>query len=252
MTSLVKSKKEIELMREGGRRLAEIRDTLAKEVEPGITTDHLNRIAEKFIEKAGAKPAFLGYHGFPAVICASVNEQIVHTPPSSRVLQEGDILSIDIAMHYPAEDGLVTDTAVTVPVGKISQKAGKLIEATHQALEVATQKCRPGITTGELGGFIQDAAKDHGFFVIKELIGHGIGYKMHEAPAVPNFKMSGANVKLESGMTIAVEPMLAEERTDIKQAEDGLTYLTKGGSLSAHFEHTILITNTAPEILTIP
>lgn len=236
-------------MQEGGRKLKAVLDKLVELVEPGRPTNFFDKKARQLIKKAGGRPSFLGYRGYPAAVCASINEQIVHAPPSGRELKKGDIFTIDIAMHYPP-NGLAVDTAITLPVAEISPQGRKLLSVTLGSLKAAIAALRPGLTTGQVGAIIQNHIEKGGFSVIKPLIGHGIGYKLHEAPAVPNFKMPGANFKLYPGMTIAIEPMASAGQGEIKKGKDGLSYETIDGSLSAHFEHTVFITESKAKVLT--
>jgi methionyl aminopeptidase len=249
---MIKSDKEIKLIREGGRILAQITQDLLKLVEPGASTKIFDKKARKLIEKVGAKSAFLGYKGYPAAVCTSINEEIVHSPPGERKLSSGDIFSLDIAIKYPAgAKGLITDMALTVPVGKIDKEAQALIQVTRGALEKAIKSLAPGSSTAQLGKIIQDFVENQGFYVIKRLVGHGVGRELHEPPPVPNFSFKGHGVVLKPGMTLAIEPMVAVGNSDAKLASDGLTYKTEDGSLAAHFEHTVLITEQGAEILTM-
>lgn len=239
-------------MQEGGKLLAKILQRLVKRVEPGLPTEDLDKLARQLIKKAGGQPAFLNYQGFPAAICTSINEQIVHTPPGKRRLAPGDILSLDIAMRYPAKTGLITDTAVTVPVGEISPTAQALIEVARGSLKLAIAKLKPQLTVAQLGGIIQNFVESRGFYVIRKLVGHGVGRKLHEPPMVPNFqsKFQTRGFVLKEGMTIAIEPMVTATPTEARLAADGFTYETADGSLSAHFEHTVALTTTGARVLT--
>lgn len=231
--------------------MAQITQDLVKLAEPGASTKIFDIKARELIGRAGAKPAFLGYKGYPAAVCACVNEEIVHSPPGERKLSSGDIFSLDIAIKYPAGgNGLITDMAVTVPVGKIGKKAQALIQVTRGALEKAVGSLVPGLSTARLGKVIQGFVESQGFYVIKRLVGHGVGRELHEPPSVPNFSFRGPGVVLKSGMTLAIEPMVALGNSDARLASDGLTYKTEDGSLAAHFEHTVLITEEGAEVLT--
>ena len=251
----IKTKEEIEIMREGGKILAGIMEELRSKVKPGINTLYLERLAQTLIEKAGGQCSFKGYKSkngetirtYPFCICTSINEQIVHTPPSERILKEGDVLKIDIGMLYK---GFHTDMAITVPVGKVSFEAQRLIRITKKALKLALSKIRPGNTTGDIGNTIQRFVESQGFNVARELCGHGIGRELHEEPQILNYGKRRTGEKLREGMVICVEPMVMIGDWHLKRTEDGFGYQTVDGSLTAHFEHTIAVTKTGYEILT--
>ncbi len=246
---ILKSPQEIALMREAGRITALALQELSRRIRPGITTAELNRYAEEFLEKAGAKPAFLGYHGFPASICASVNNEVVHGIPGLRRLEEGDIISIDMGAVYR---GYYGDAAATFPVGEISEEARRLLEVTEKALYEGISKAVVGNRVGDISAAVQSYVERHGFHVVRDYVGHGIGRSMHEEPQVPNFGKPGVGPRLQPGMVLAIEPMVNVGTHEVVVMPDGWTVVTKDGSLSAHFEHTVLITEGEPEILTLP
>ena len=234
-------------MRRTGRIVATVLERLAASVVPGITTEELNRIAEEETKKNNAIPSFLGYKGFPASICASVNDEIVHGIPSKRVLKDGDIISIDYGAVY---NGFQGDAAITVAVGKVSAEAKKLMKATRQALNAGIAKARDGVQLGDVSAAIQKHVESKGFSVVREYVGHGIGRDMHEEPQIPNFGSAGRGPILRKGMTLAIEPMVNAGGWQTKLTDSGWTVVTADGSLSAHFEHTIAVTNGGAEILT--
>lgn len=244
----IKTKKEIKIMREGGKILAEILRELADAVRPGIETSDLETLARELIKQNGAKPSFLGYGDFPAALCTSINDEIVHGVPSERKLDDGDVLKLDIGILYK---GFHTDTATTVIVGDGNMKDAKkqkLLNTTREALNIGIMKAKIGNTIGDIGHAIQKFAESNGYNVTRDLIGHGIGRELHEAPEVPNFGEPGVGPKLVEGMAIAIEPMLVTG--DWKVKEKGHVFITKDGGLSAHFEHTVAIAKDGPEILT--
>lgn len=243
----IKSKKEIQIMREGGIILAQIIKRLEKEVRPGITTEYLDKVAEGLVFKFGVKPSFKNYMGFPAVLCTSINDEIVHMIPSKRKLKEGDIISLDMGVLHK---GFHTDMAVTLPVGKVSPEVARLIRATKKALKRGIKKIRPGNTIGDLGNTIQRHIESQGFSVVKELCGHGVGKEVHEDPLIPNYGKRKTGDELKEGMVLALEPMASTGDWRIKRAPDNYGYATKDGSLSCHFEHTIAVTSTGHKVLT--
>ncbi|MGB9791927.1 MAG: type I methionyl aminopeptidase [Thermacetogeniaceae bacterium] len=246
---ILKSSQEIEYMRQAGRITALALQELSRKIRPGVTTAELNRYAEEFIEKAGAKPAFLGYHGFPASICTSVNNEVVHGIPGLRRLENGDIISIDMGAIYR---GYYGDAAATFPVGEISEEAKRLLEVTEKALYEGISKAVAGNRVGDISAAVQSYVERHGFHVVRDYVGHGIGRNMHEEPQVPNFGKPGVGPRLQPGMVLAIEPMVNVGTHEVVVMPDGWTVVTKDGSLSAHFEHTVLITEGEPEILTLP
>jgi len=250
----IKTPQDIEILREGGRRLAHVIREVAKEAKPGVATSELDRIAHALITKGGDTPSFLNYKpksaevGYPASICVSVNDEVVHgIPKTDKLLKDGDIVSIDIGLIHKE---LFVDAAITIPVGEISEDAKKLLETTEDALSKGIAAARGGNTTGDIGFAIQNFIKPYGYGIVEELCGHGVGYAVHEDPFVPNFGIKGRGARLKPGMVIAIEPMVNLGSKKIVLDKDGYTYRTIDGKLSAHFEHTILIGDGEPEILT--
>ncbi len=241
------NEKEIEILRQGGRILAKIIEELKKEVKPGVTTKHLNKVAKDLVFSFGAKPSFLGYEKFPAVLCTSINEEIVHAIPSERKLKKSDILSLDLGIRF---EGYCTDVAITIPVGRINKETKKLIKVTKEALKIGIKQTQPSNHLGDIGYAIQQYVEKNGFNVVRELVGHGVGKKVHEDPKIPNYGNPGEGPKLKTGMVLAIEPMITIGHWKLKKTSDGFGYKTKDNSLSAHFEHTIVITSKGPEILT--
>lgn len=226
--------------------VAQLHDLLNRHIEPGITTLELDRIAYDFIVSKKAKPAFKGYKGYPATICASINEQIVHGIPSRRKLKEGDIISVDVGVLYGEFYG---DAAKTYPVGKVSQTALTLIKVCEESLYKGIEKAVSGGRLTDISNAIQTHNERHGFSVVRDFVGHGIGRNMHEEPQIPNFGPPLKGIRLETGMTVAIEPMVNAGGFETELLEDGWTAVTKDGSLSAHFEHTIAVTDNGPQIL---
>ncbi len=246
---VIKSKNEIETMRAAGKIVAETLDALKAITKPGVTTYDLDQLAQAIITKHGAKPTFKGYRGFPASICASVNSEVVHGIPSKkRVLQSGDIIAIDVGATLK---GLVGDAAVTLPVGNVSDKAKRLMEATEAALWAAIAQCRVGNYLEDISSTIQDFAESRGYSVVRQYVGHGVGRQMHEDPQIPNYRQGKRGPQLKPGMTLALEPMINEGVADTRVLRDKWTVVTKDGKLSAHFEHTVAITDGEPDILTL-
>ncbi len=243
---ILKSPEEIQKMGESNAIVAEVLTGLREKVKPGTTTSELNAYAETVTQKRGARPAFKGYGGFPFALCASVNSEVVHGFPSDKLLQEGDIVSLDYGVCY---NGYYGDSAITVAVGKISDSAARLMEVTEEALYRGIEKAREGNRLGDISSAVQSCAEEAGFSVVRDYVGHGIGKDLHEDPPVPNFGASGRGVKLRAGMVIAIEPMVNEGAYMIKVKPDGWTVVTEDGSLSAHFEHTIAVTEDGPVIL---
>jgi len=244
---VLKSERELESMRKAGQILAQALAELEKAITPGITLKELDLIAEKAIVKRGAKPAFKGLYDFPATICASVNEEVVHGIPGNRKLKEGDILGVDIGSLI---DGHYGDMAKTFPVGKVSEEAEKLIRVTEESLYEGIKFAQEGNRLSDISHAVQVYVEKHGFSVVRDFVGHGIGAKMHEPPQVPNFGKSGMGPRLRVGMTLAIEPMVNVGTYEVLTKEDGWTVVTRDKSLSAHFEHTVAITPAGPEILT--
>ncbi|HHW39828.1 MAG TPA: type I methionyl aminopeptidase [Syntrophomonadaceae bacterium] len=245
---ILKSAQEIKYMREAGRITALALHELGNRIRPGITTGELNRYAEEFLQRAGATPAFLGYHGFPASICASVNNEVVHGIPGLRKLENGDIISIDMGAVY---HGYYGDSAATFPVGEISEEASRLLEVTRRALYEGISKAVAGNRIGDISAAVQTFVEANGFHVVRDFVGHGIGRNMHEEPQVPNFGKPGLGPRLQAGMALAIEPMVNVGTHEVVVMPDRWTVITKDGSLSAHFEHTIVVTEGQPEILTL-
>ncbi len=243
----IKSSTEIELMRQAGRIVAETLAMLGNAIKPGITTLELDTMAQRYIRESNAEPAFLGYCGYPASICASINEEVVHGIPSNRRLKEGDIMSIDVGAFYK---GYCGDAAVTFPVGKVSPQAAKLLEVTRGALFRGLQQAVPGNRLSDISSAIQTYTESKGFSVVRDYVGHGIGTKMHEEPQVPNFGLPSRGPLLEKGMVLAIEPMVNAGSWEVETLEDRWTVVTKDRNLSAHFEHTVAILEGGPEILT--
>ncbi len=247
MTIIIKNEDEIAAMHQAGRIVAMILKTMVAQIRPGMETKELDSIAAKELEKYGARPSFKGYHGFPANLCVSVNEEIVHGIPGKRVLHEGDIVSLDFGAIY---DGFQGDAAVTVGVGRISKQSAALIETTKNALESGISAARAGARLGDISHAIQNYAESRGYSVVREYTGHGIGRDMHEEPQIPNFGLPDSGPVLKKGMTLALEPMVNIGDWRTRVGDDQWTVLTADGSLSAHFEHTIAITDGEPEVLT--
>lgn len=248
MAIVIRTPKEIEKMRRSGIALRGVLDALRTSIAPGMTTMDLEKIAEAKIAEAEATAAFKGYHGYPAVLCTSVNDEVVHGIPSAkRVLREGDVVSIDCGLII---DGYYADSAITLPVGKISEAATSLLEATERSLQAAIAVVKPGATLGDVGAAVQEVAEAAGFSVVREFVGHGIGTKMHEEPQIPNYGKRGQGIKLREGMVLAIEPMVNAGQHTVKVLADGWTAVTVDGSLSAHFEHTVAVAAKGAEVLT--
>jgi methionyl aminopeptidase len=248
----IKTEKEIEIMKQGGKILAEIIKRLSEEVKPGITTWSLEEKSRQLAKEAGAEPAFLGYHDYPAALCVSINEEIVHALPSERKIVAGDLVSLDFGIKYK---GLNVDSAVTVLVEpeknnlQVELKK-RLLKTARECLNKGIEIAKAGNTTGDIGSAIQKYAETSGFSVIKDLVGHGIGKELHEEPEVPNFGKAGKGPEFKQGMVIAIEPMLTAGSNEIIEDKDTLAWKTKDDSLSAHFEHTVAITKNGPLVLT--
>ena len=245
---IAKSAAEIEVMREAGRITARALDAVSSAVRPGATTADLDAIAEDVIVKAGARPAFKGYHGFPATLCTSVNDQVVHGIPGGRVLKEGEIVSVDCGAIV---DGYYGDSARTFPVGQVSAEANRLMDVTKRSLEAGIARCRPGMRLYDVSAAVQEVAEAAGFSVVREYVGHGIGRSMHEDPQVPNYGKAGTGPTLRTGMVLAIEPMINAGAADVRSLDDGWTVVTLDGAMSAHFEHTVAVTEDGPLVLTV-
>jgi methionyl aminopeptidase len=248
MGVVIKSPEEVAAMREAGRIVARLLQTIAKEVKPGVRTRDLDAVCVEELARHGAQSSFLNYHGYPAHICTSINDEVVHGIPGDRTLCEGDIVSIDVGVKYRGFQG---DGAVTVGVGKISQEARKLIEVTEGALHAGIGAAKQDVHLGEISAAVQSYVEANGFSVVREYTGHGIGREMHEDPQIPNFGERGEGPVLKRGMTLAIEPMVNAGIWKTKVRDDQWTVVTADGSLSAHFEHTIAVTNGRAEILTV-
>lgn len=243
----VKNSEQIKLMKEAGRITGEALLLAGEAVKPGVTTKHLDTIIRRHIESCGAKPSFLGYAGFPGSACISINDQVIHGIPGSRVIEEGDIVKIDVGAYYKGFHG---DSANTFPVGKVSDEANKLIEVTKESFWRGIAEAKPGNRIGDIGFAVQSYVESFGFSVVRRYVGHGVGEELHEAPDVPNFGTRGRGVRLCAGMTIAVEPMVNIGGPDVNELKDKWTVVTADGSLSAHYEHTIAITDNGVIVLT--
>ena len=245
----LKSAHEIELMRRAGKITAAARALAGEMVKPGVTTQEIDRAVEHFIRKQGAVPSFLHYQGYPASVCISVNDEIIHGIPGSRVLQEGDIVSCDVGAYIGGFHG---DCAATFPCGRISPEAQNLIDVTRQSFFEGIRFAKEGRRLYDISAAIQAYVEEHGFSIVREYVGHGVGTQMHEAPEIPNYGHPGRGPRLLRGMTLAIEPMVNAGTAAIRQMPDGWTVRTADGKWAAHYENTILITDGAPEILTAP
>ncbi|MEG0998377.1 MAG: type I methionyl aminopeptidase [Clostridiales bacterium] len=245
---IIKNKEQIAKMRDAGKIVAEVLELMKESVKPGISTYELDQIAEKYIIKSKAIPTFKGYGGFPGSICASLNEEVVHgIPRPDRILHDGDIISVDVGATFR---GYVGDAARTFPVGVITQENARLIEVTKQSFFEGLQKAKAGNRLGDISHAVQKYVERHGYSVIRDLVGHGVGENMHEDPSVPNYGKSGRGIRLASGLVLAVEPMVAAGHYALNQLSDNWTYVTIDGSMTAHYENTFAITDGEPEILT--
>ena len=247
---VLKNGRELKVMREACRISAEALKLAGSAVEPGVTTAELDKIAEKYILSQGAKPNFKNYHGYPATACISINNEVIHGIPSKkRIIQAGDIVSIDLGACFEGYHG---DNAATFACGDISEEAKRLIDTTRESLYEGISAAVSGGRLGDIGAAVQQYVEKRGYSVVRQFVGHGIGTQLHEAPEVPNFGTQGRGIRLMPGMTLAIEPMINAGHYDVKVMPDGWTVLTKDGSLSAHFEHTIVITPDGPQIMTKP
>ncbi|MDH8679804.1 type I methionyl aminopeptidase [Fusibacter bizertensis] len=245
---VIKTSKEIELMQESGRIVALAHEEIKKAIKPGITTGELDAIAEAVILANGATPSFKGYHGYPASICASVNDQVIHGIPGEVILKEGDIISIDIGAF---KNGYHGDAARTHPVGKVSDAALELIKVTEESFFEGLKYCKVGYRLSDVSHAIQQYAEERGFSVVRDFVGHGIGRQMHEDPPIPNYGAPGRGPRLEKGMALAIEPMINSGDFKVRVLDDEWTVVTKDKSLSAHYENTIIITDGEPELTTV-
>jgi methionyl aminopeptidase len=245
---VLKSQQEIEKMRRAGQVVREVLELVRGQVKPGATTYDLEKTAEGRLKELGVKAAFKGYHGYPCVLCTSVNSEVVHGIPSpERVLHEGDIISVDFGVVV---DGYYGDAAITVPVGVINGDKARLLKVTEASLQAGIAAVKPGATLGDVGAAVQRVVEREGFSVVRDFVGHGIGVQMHEDPQVPNYGQPGKGMKLRTGMVIAIEPMVNAGKPDVMVLDDGWTAVAKDGSTSAHFEHTVAVTDTGARILT--
>jgi len=256
----IKTKEEIDILRVGGHKLALVLKALVAAVKPGVSTADLEDLTVKLIEEAGGRPSFKDYPMggkvyFPSALCASINDEVVHGPAvPGRILKAGDIIDLDIGMEYPAQNGLYTDMCATVPVGKASKEAIKLMKVSRDCLTAAIKKVKAGATLNDIGCAVQYLAEKHGYGVVRDLVGHGVGYKAHEEPNVFNYEIgdnSYDNLVLKSGMVLAIEPMINMGTWKVRTAPNRMTVVTADGSLSAHFENTIVVTDKGCEVLTI-
>ena len=249
MSVTIKSAREIELMREAGRLLAEVHEEMAAFIKPGISTKDIDKLGEKLIREKGCIPNFLNYHGYPASVCVSVNDEVVHGIPNKhRILQEGDIVSLDAGLIYK---GYHSDAARTHAVGNISKEAQQLIEVTRQSFFEGMKYAKAGNRLHDISNAIAAYAESFGYGVVKDLVGHGIGTALHEDPQIPNFRQNRRGMKLVAGMTLAIEPMINAGTWEVCWLDDEWTVVSEDGSLSAHYENTVLITDGEPEILTL-
>src|SRR5216110_241128 len=245
---VLKSEREIALMRQAGHILADVMERLRAAVRPGVSTLEIDAEVEAFIRGRGALPAFKGYRGFPATVCISINEEVVHGIPSAhRRIQEGDIVGLDLGCIV---DGYYADCAFTLAIGDVPPKVQQLLDVTRESLDQAIQECRPGRRLSDVSHAVQAHVERHGFAVVRAFVGHGIGRALHEDPQVPNFGDPGRGPQLRPGMVLAIEPMVTMGSWEVKVLDDGWTAVTRDGSLAAHFEHTIAVTESGPEVLT--
>lgn len=243
----IKSERELALMREAGKRVSEVLGELAKMAKPGVTLLELDQAAEELTLARDAKPAFKGYHGFKHTLCTSVNEQIVHGVPTNRKLVDGDIVGLDYGLVYK---GFYGDSAVTVPIGKVSDRCVQIMRATRDSLYAAIEASREGNTLRDIARAVEDVVKPYGYSIVREFVGHGIGQKLHEDPQIANYVAGSSTMKLRRGMTICIEPMINEGSPGVRVLDDHWTAVTVDGKLSAHYEHTLAITDGPAEVLT--
>jgi methionyl aminopeptidase len=243
-----KSRREIDVMAEAGSLVVRTLELLGEHVRPGVTTAELDRIADEFIRLHGGVPTFKGYRGYPAAICTSPNEVVVHGIPGRYALADGDVLSVDVGVTL---DGFVADSAITFPVGEIGEEAQRLLDVCEAARDAGVEQARMGNRVGDISAAVQRLTEEAGFSVVRSLVGHGVGRSMHEEPQIPNFGVPGRGPLLQEGMTLAIEPMITAGRPEIVLADDEWTISTADGSLAAHFEHTVAVTADGPRILTL-
>ena len=249
MPIIIKSDDEVEIMRHAGSVVAQTLQKLVDALRPGLVEKELDKIVRKEFDRHGVEPTFLGYHGYPATVCVSINDEIVHGIPGKRVIQEGDVVSLDLGCTYK---GFVADSALTVIVGKAKPEAQKLVDVAKESLDAGIEQAHAGKKLGEISHAIQTYIESHGFGVVREYVGHGVGRQMHEEPQVPNFGPPDRGPVLKKGMVLALEPMVTVGDWHTRQLEDNWTVVTLDGSLAAHFEHTVAITENGPEVLTVP
>lgn len=249
MFTKAKTQQEIELMRQSGKILSNVLNLIEKEIKPGMSTKDLSNIAAKELERLGGQPTFLGYQGFPDVLCVSINDEVVHGIPSEkRIIQDGDLVGLDFGVTY---QGMITDSARTVIVGKAKQRQHiLLVERTKESLMAGIKAVHDGIRTGDIGSAVEGVLDKYNYGIVRDLVGHGVGHQLHEDPNIPNYGRKGTGPWLSKDMTIAIEPMVTLGGDDVVVADDGWTILTKDGSWAAHFENTVLITKDGYEILT--
>lgn len=243
---ILKLPEEIEKARASNHIVAEVLNKLRDKVKPGISTSELDKFAEEVTRKRGAKPAFKGYRGYPYSLCTSINEEVVHGMPSERLLKEGDIIGLDFGVYYK---GFYGDAAITLPVGKISLDAQKLINVTERSLYTGIEQIKVGKRLGDISAAVQMTVEEAGFSIVRDFVGHGIGRNLHEDPQIPNYGKKGRGIELKSGMIFAIEPMVNQGDYKVKILPDGWTVVTEDGKLSAHFEHSVVITDNGPDIL---
>jgi methionyl aminopeptidase len=244
----IKSAREIEIMRQGGKITAGALSQLVRTARAGITTADLDRLAEQAIRERGGTPTFKGYNGFPASICTSVNDVVVHGIPDGTVLRDGDLLSIDIGTTF---EGYVSDSAITIPIGTIGEAAKRLLRVTQECLMLGIARMQRGNRLSDIGHAVQEHAEKNGYGVVRALVGHGIGQQMHEDPQVPNYGKAGQGLTLRTGLCLAIEPMITQGTHEVEIHSDGWTVATADGKLAAHFEHTVALTEEGPRILTL-
>jgi len=243
---ILKLPDEIEKARASNRIVAEVLSRLREKVKPGVRTKDLDKFAEEIAQKRGAKPAFKGYQGYPHSLCISINEVVVHGMPSERVLEEGDIVGLDFGVYYM---GFFGDATITLPLGKVTEKASRLIQVTEQSLYAGIEQAKEGNRLGDISAAVQSTVENAGYSVVRDFVGHGIGKDLHEDPQIPNFGKKGRGIELKRGMILAIEPMVNAGKYKVKVLPDGWTVVTEDGSLSAHFEHSVAITDNGPDIL---
>lgn len=247
MTNKVKTPKEIEQIKQSGKMLATVLELVEKSITPGITTGDLNNIAADELRALGGEPVFLGYYGYPAVICISVNDEVVHGIPGNYIIKNGDIVSFDFGVKY---NGMITDAARSILVGPANKQKLKLIDGTLESLDAGIAAVKKGAFVGDISAAVQQVLDGYGFGIVRDLVGHGVGHELHEDPNIPNFGKAGTGMQLKAGMTLAIEPMTTQGSYKVYTAADGWTVLTRDGSLSAHFEDTVLVTDSKAEIIT--